>query len=204
MYAAIAYAIGMEWSDPRYSGNSERYAFLFVFLLMAGLILLLYSAGRLKGEKAPTLKRRGKVVYSVLFVAFGLAFAAMWGMPIAEIMRTGTTAGYDAMRTGFWTVRVLDLGVSIPLCLLSVYLLLLFDSGQFHEQGEVVLAQQSIGGFQLSAELPDEACRFLRARRTDRLGGLRRIPTQHEKSYHLRLPLFSSLVLDYTHANKLY
>jgi hypothetical protein len=123
MYASIAYGVGMEWSDPRYTGNSEKFVFLFVFLMIAGLLLLLYSLSRPKEVEAPVLGKKGRVVYSVLFVVFLLAFAGMWCGPILEIMRTGTTQSYDLMPTGFWTVRVFDLGVSIPLGLLSVYLL---------------------------------------------------------------------------------
>jgi hypothetical protein len=123
IYMAIAYGIGAEWSDPRYTGNNERYAFFFIFLMIAGIVFLLYSVPRLKAEEAPELGARGKLVYSVLFVAFILIFTGMWSGQILEVMRTGAGGDYDGARTGFWTIRILDMGVSIPLGLLSVYLI---------------------------------------------------------------------------------
>lgn len=123
MYTAFAFGVGIEWSDPRYTGNSERFAFLFVFELAAGLVLLLYCLGGLKGERAPDIPRRSKIVYSAVLVLLLAAFAAMWASSLLEIARTGTTSGYDAAPTGFMTIRILDLGFSIPLGLLSVYLL---------------------------------------------------------------------------------
>jgi uncharacterized membrane protein len=123
MYSAIAFGIGMEWSDPRYTGNSHRFAFLFVFEMIAGLILLLYTLERLKAEQAPEIGKKGKVVYSVLFIVFLTAFAAQCAASLVAVARTGTSAEYDAAPTLFWTIRILDLGVSIPLGFLSVYLL---------------------------------------------------------------------------------
>ncbi len=122
-YMAIAYGIAAEWSDPRYTGNNERFAFLFIFLMIAGVIFLLYAMPRLKTEDAPELGAKGKLVYSILFVCLLLIFTGMWSGQILEVMRTGANRDYDAARTLFWTVRILDMGVSIPLGLLSVYLL---------------------------------------------------------------------------------
>lgn len=123
MYSALAYGVGLEWSDPRYTGNSERFAFLFVFMMIAGLVLTLYTLARLKGDQAPEISKRSKTVYSAVLAVVLAAFAGMWASTLLEIARTGTTAGYDTAPTGFWTIRILDLGVSIPLGLLSVYLL---------------------------------------------------------------------------------
>lgn len=39
------------------------------------------------------------------------------------MIATGTTRGYDIAPTAFWLVRVFDLGLSIPLGFISVYLL---------------------------------------------------------------------------------
>jgi len=65
----------------------------------------------------------GLAIYSVLFVFFMLVFAAMWMKEVFEVIATGTTRGYDIAPAAFWLVRVFDLGFTIPLGLISVYLL---------------------------------------------------------------------------------
>ncbi len=47
----------------------------------------------------------------------------MWIKEVIEVIKTGSTRGYEIAPTAFWLVRVFDLGFSIPLGLLSVYLL---------------------------------------------------------------------------------
>ncbi len=123
MYYAISYSIGWEWSSPVYSGNSQRYAFFFIFILAAALIFLLYALAASPKRAASSFKKSGLVVYSVLFTVFLLLFASMWIKEILEVIRTGTTRGYDLAPTAFWLVRAFDLGFSVPLGLVTVYLL---------------------------------------------------------------------------------
>jgi hypothetical protein len=47
----------------------------------------------------------------------------MWIKEVLEVMATGTTRAYDIAPTAFWLIRVFDLGFSMPLGLISVYLL---------------------------------------------------------------------------------
>jgi uncharacterized membrane protein len=47
----------------------------------------------------------------------------MWIKEVQEVMSTGTARAYDIVPTAFWVVRIFDLGFSIPLGLISVYLL---------------------------------------------------------------------------------
>jgi hypothetical protein len=47
----------------------------------------------------------------------------MWFKEVQEVISTGTTRAYDAAPTVFWVVRIFDLGFSIPLGFISVYLL---------------------------------------------------------------------------------
>jgi hypothetical protein len=47
----------------------------------------------------------------------------MWAEEVREVVATGTSRGYDIAPAAFWLVRVFDLGFSIPLGLVSVYLL---------------------------------------------------------------------------------
>jgi hypothetical protein len=123
IYYALSYTIGWEWSSPDYTGNSERLTFLFLFVLVAALMILLYSLSVFPKNVAARFKKGGLAVYSVLFSLFLLVFAGMWIKEVQEVISTGTARGYDIAPTAFWLVRVFDLGFSIPLGLVSVYLL---------------------------------------------------------------------------------
>jgi hypothetical protein len=123
IYYVFGYTIGWEWSSPTYVGNSERHTFLFLFVLIAALIVLLYTLAVFPKNVVSRFRKGGLAVYSVVFAVFLLIFGAMWTKEILEVIKTGTTRGYDLAPTAFWLVRVFDLGFSMPLGLISVYLL---------------------------------------------------------------------------------
>ncbi|MDD5067635.1 MAG: hypothetical protein PHF84_11380 [bacterium] len=123
IYFVLSYTIGLEWSSAVYTGNSEKYSFYFLFILVSGLVLLLYSLSVFPKGKKAEFKRTGLTVYSVLVVLFTFLFAAMWLKEVWEVMTKGTTRGYSEIPTGFWVIRYFDLGFTIPLSLISVYLL---------------------------------------------------------------------------------
>jgi len=123
IYYVLSYTIGWEWSSPAYTGNSQAFTFHFLFVLVAALIILLYALAEFPKNVVSHFKKRGLIVYSALFSLFLLAFAGMWVKEVLEVMATGTTRAYDIAPTTFWLVRVFDLGFSMPLGLISVYLL---------------------------------------------------------------------------------
>jgi hypothetical protein len=123
IYFVLSYTIGWDWGSPSYSGNSQKFTFQFLFILIAALIILLYALSAFPKNAVSRFKKRGLAVYSALFTLFLLIFAAMWIKEIREVIATGTARGYDIAPTAFWLVRVFDLGFSMPLGLLSVYLL---------------------------------------------------------------------------------
>lgn len=123
IYYVMGYTIGWEWSSPTYAGNSERYFFFFLFVLIAALVILLYTLAVFPKNAVSRFKKGGLAVYSAVFVLFLLVFAGMWIQEVREVIATGTTRGYDLYPTAFWLIRVFDLGFSIPLGFISVYLL---------------------------------------------------------------------------------
>ncbi len=123
IYYALSYTIGWEWSSPAYSGNSERWFFLYLFVLVAAVIVLLYALAVFPKDVESRFRRSGLAAYSAVFVLFLLVFAGMWLKEVREVVATGTSRGYDIAPAAFWLVRVFDLGFSIPLGLISVYLL---------------------------------------------------------------------------------
>jgi hypothetical protein len=57
---------------------------------------------------------------------FFLLFAVMWISQIQQVISTGDLpdGSYKATPTAFWTIRYLDLGISIPLGFLALFLML--------------------------------------------------------------------------------
>jgi hypothetical protein len=123
IYFVLSYTIGWEWSSPVYTGNSEKYFFHFIFILVAALLVMVYALSVFPKDRIAHFNKKGLAVYSALLVFFLLVFAAMWMKEVLEVMAKGTTRGYDLAPAAFWLVRVFDLGFTIPLGLLSVYLL---------------------------------------------------------------------------------
>jgi len=123
MYYALSYTIGWEWSSPTYTGNSERSFFLFLFILIAALIILLYALAVFPKNVESRFKRGGLAVYTGAFTLFLIVFAGMWTKEVLEVAATGTTRAYDIAPTAFWLVRTIDLGFCIPLGLIGLYLL---------------------------------------------------------------------------------
>jgi len=123
IYYVLSYTLGLEWSSAKYTGNSETYTFYFLFILISSLVILLFSLSIFPKNVENTFKKKGLIVYSILFSLFNIIFASMWIKEVQEVISTGTARGYDISPTAFWVVRIFDLGFTIPLGLISVYLL---------------------------------------------------------------------------------
>lgn len=126
MYTGLSYGIGQEWNNPAYAGNVENYFWLFLTLIIGGLILLVGSLSMFTEEDAPNFKPKGLRIYVGLMVIFLLLFAAMWMSELLEVITTGdtSTGSYQAAPTVWWVIRYFDLGISIPLGFLALFLLI--------------------------------------------------------------------------------
>ncbi|MEW5748833.1 MAG: hypothetical protein AB1793_08650 [Candidatus Thermoplasmatota archaeon] len=126
MYTGLSLGLGQEWGNPAYDGNAEQYAWLFLILIVGGLVLLLASLSMFTPADAPQFKRRTLRIYVAVMALFLLIFAAMWLSELVEVMSTGdtSTGSYEATPTLWWVVRYLDLGVTIPLGFIGLFLLL--------------------------------------------------------------------------------
>lgn len=123
IYYALSYTIGWEWASPIYKGNNQNYFFYFLLILISAIIFMMYSLSIFPKNVEVNFKKRGLIIYSILMLFFLLIFASMWMGEVFEVMKTGTTRGYDIAPTTFWLVRTFDLGFTIPLGFISVYLL---------------------------------------------------------------------------------
>jgi hypothetical protein len=126
IYTGLSYGIGQEWSNTAYTGNVENYFGLFLGLMIGGLILGMSSLSMFSEADAPEFSRRGLRAYIILMVVFLAFFAMMWISELMEVITTGNTSSgsYTTAPTAFWVIRYLDLGVTIPLGFIALYLLL--------------------------------------------------------------------------------
>ena len=126
IYTGLSYGIGQEWGDAAITGNVENYFMYFLALIIGGLILGMSSLSMFTEDDAPIFKPRGLKVYVVLVGIFLLFFTMMWIADVNQVIAFGdtTTGSYSSAPTGFWVIRYLDLGISIPLGFMSLYLML--------------------------------------------------------------------------------
>ncbi len=126
MYTGLSLGIGQEWGNPAYTGNSEDYSWLFFILVVGGLVLLVASLSMFSEKDVPQFKQRNLKIYVGVMSLFLLLFALMWISELVEVTSTGDTASgsYEETPVLWWTVRYFDLGVTIPLGFLGLFLLL--------------------------------------------------------------------------------
>lgn len=122
IYYVLSYTIGCEWSSAVYKGNSEKYAYYFLYVLISAFLIMLYTLQDFKNQ-GMSFKRNKLTVYTIILSLFALMFAMMWLKEVNQVILTGTTRAYNEAPTAFWLVRYFDLGFSIPLLLISTYLL---------------------------------------------------------------------------------
>ena len=126
MYTGLSIGIGQEWSNPSYTGNVEDYFWLFMILIIGGLILLVASLSMFTVKDTPMFKPRSLRIYVGVMGVFLLIFAAMWTSELSQVVSTGDTSSgsYGDAPTVFWVIRYFDLGITIPLGFLALFLLL--------------------------------------------------------------------------------
>ena len=126
MIIGLEYGLGEEWSSTVYTGNVEAYSWLFLILIIGGLILLIGNLSKFAGEEAPNFRRKWLKVYVAVMALFLLAFAVMWSSQIYDVISKGNTSAGDYLSapTSFWVVRFFDLGITIPLGFIALLLLL--------------------------------------------------------------------------------
>jgi hypothetical protein len=121
---AFEAGVGEEWS--LYTGNAEHYAWLFIVEIIVAMILLVGTLPMFSKNDVPQFRRRGLKVYVGFVTLLLVVFAAMWIQELVQVSTTGnTTSGsYTGSPAAFWMVRFMDLGITIPLGFLGMYLLL--------------------------------------------------------------------------------
>lgn len=120
---ALEAGAGEEWS--LYPGNLERYAWMYILEVVVALVLLVGVYPMFSEADVPAFGRRGLRIYVGFMTLLLALFTLMWLQEIVQVATTGNTSSgsYRNSPVGFWMVRFMDLGVSIPLGFLGMYLL---------------------------------------------------------------------------------
>ena len=120
---ALEAGAGEEWS--LYAGNAERFVWLYIPEVIVALVLLVGVFPMFSERDAPAFPRRGLRIYVAIVTLLLVVFTAMWLQEIVQVATTGNTASgsYANSPTAFWMVRFMDLGITIPLGFLGMYLL---------------------------------------------------------------------------------
>ncbi|HME51715.1 MAG TPA: hypothetical protein VKM55_05820 [Candidatus Lokiarchaeia archaeon] len=126
MIVGLEYGLGEEWSSTAFPGNVEVYSWLYLIIVIGGLILLISSLSSFTRKDAPSFNRKGLKFYVGIMAIFLLLFAVMWISQINEVIATGNTTdgSYLAAPTSFWVVKYFDLGITIPVGIIALLLLL--------------------------------------------------------------------------------
>ena len=124
--AALEGGVGNEWGNPAYTGNAERFVWLYIVEIIVALILLIGTLPLFSEADAPRFGKRGLRVYVAFVTLLLVLFTFMWLGELYEVTTTGNTASgsYASSPVAFWAVRFMDLGITIPLGFLGMYLLL--------------------------------------------------------------------------------
>ena len=126
MYYGLSVGIGQEWGNPAITGNVEHYFWLFLILIIGGLVLLVSSLSMFTERDTPQFRTKSLRLFVGLTALFLVLFAGMWIAQTAQVIDTGNLAdgSYAAAPTSFWVIRFLDLGVTIPVGFMALFLLL--------------------------------------------------------------------------------
>ncbi len=124
MYTGLSLGIGQEWTA--HEGNAEAYFWMFLSLVIGGLLLLIGVLPRFGPGDGTGFQRKRLMAFVFVMGLVLLLFAGMWTGQIDQVVATGDLAdgSYSDSPNAFWTVRFLDLGICVPLGFVSLFLLL--------------------------------------------------------------------------------
>jgi hypothetical protein len=122
LYYGVASVLGADY--VQYRGNNERFFLLFLVIIVLAWTTAAWGWSALRTES----RRPGRILArstAIVFVASGLAIASAWLIQLATIAANGALTGaadilaYQESPSGFWVVRIVDLGFIVPLAVAS-------------------------------------------------------------------------------------
>ncbi len=114
LYYAVASVLGPDYT--RYAGNNERF-----FLLFLALIVLSWTTAARAWAALDAVPPRPSLWlvrgFGAVLVAGAALIGAAWMVQLVGIAATGAVGPeYVESPSAFWTVRIIDLGFIVPVC----------------------------------------------------------------------------------------
>jgi hypothetical protein len=117
LYYAVAETLGGDYY--RYPGNSERFFPLFLALIVLSWLVAAGAWARLDAAPPPLPGWLARGFAVLLLLGAGLIGLA-WSLQLIGIAVTGTVGPeFLDSPSAFWTIRIVDLGFIVPLCLMT-------------------------------------------------------------------------------------
>lgn len=115
LYYAVAETLGGDYL--RYDGNNERFFLLFLALIILSWTTAAraWAALDLDPPRPPVWLARG---FAIVLTLGGGLIGLAWLAQLLTIARTGNVGPeYLESPSAFWTIRIVDLGFIVPICL---------------------------------------------------------------------------------------
>lgn len=114
VYTFVTVVAGQE--HARYPGNAEKAFLLYAAITAAAVVLLVVSFRALAATPVDVAPRQAT---ARLLVAIGVVVGLLWLAQLAAYYRSGPSAEYESATALFWLIKYLDLGLLIPLSVLT-------------------------------------------------------------------------------------
>lgn len=115
LYMYVQFVLVPDYS--RYDGNNERFFALYLVLVILGWSLA-WRAWRALGSAQLARPARGlERALGTTLIVVNAAIGLAWVASIARVLAGPPSAEYAEHPTGFWLIRLMDLGFVIPLAI---------------------------------------------------------------------------------------
>lgn len=114
VYTFATVVAGQEYH--RYPGNVEKAFLLYAAITAAGVALLVISFRTLVGAGNLSGPRQ---LSGWVLIGIGAVVAVLWLGQLAGFYRTGPSQEYETATSLFWVIKYLDLGLVIPLAVIT-------------------------------------------------------------------------------------
>lgn len=113
LYMNIQFVLVPDYA--RYPGNNERAFTLYLLVIVASWVVGYAAWRELKTLTDETPSAATRLLLGGTLIGANLAIALAWWAGIAGLYARGPSAEYQEHPTAFWLVRLMDLGLVLPL-----------------------------------------------------------------------------------------
>ena len=113
VYTYVQYIVGPEYS--RYEGNNENAFPLYIALFILGWTIAASAWIKLRAALIPTVPSRLRMAIGILLLLSNGIFTLAWIASLLDVFGGDPSLEYQRDPQLFWLIRLLDLGLVIPM-----------------------------------------------------------------------------------------